>query len=102
MNFARNVTFTVKSGKVDEFNRLMHTEVLPRLKQEKGFRENVMLLHGNTGMSISVWDDRGCAETYNAKTYPEVLKKLDPILEGTPRVETYDTIHTTLPDVVRA
>ena len=102
MNFARNVTFAVKSGKVDEFNRLMHAEVLPMLKREKGFRQNLTLLRGNTGMSISLWDDRACAETYNAKTYPEVLKKLNPALEGVPRVDNYDTILTTIPDVVHA
>jgi len=94
MNFARNVNFTVKSGKVDEFNRLMHTEVLPLLNNQKGFRQDMTLLGGNNGMSISVWDDRACAETYNTKTYPEVLKKLQPVLEGTPRVDTYDTMFT--------
>jgi heme-degrading monooxygenase HmoA len=102
MNFARNVTFAVKTGKVDEFNRLMHAEVLPLLKQQKGFRQNLTLLRGNTGMSVSLWDDRACAETYSAKTYPEVLKKLNPALEGTPHVDTYDTILTTIPDVVHA
>ena len=35
MSFARNVHFTVKSGKVDEFNRLMHTEVLPLVKRRR-------------------------------------------------------------------
>ena len=94
MSFARNVQFTVKNGKVDEFNRLMHKEVLPLLKNEKGFRQDLTVLGSNTGMSISVWDDRACAETYNTKTYPEVLKKLNPVLEGTPRVETYDTTFT--------
>ena len=94
MSFARNVNFTVKSGKVDEFNRLMHTEVLPLMNNQKGFRQDMTLLGGNNGMSISVWDDRACAEMYNTKTYPEVLKKLNPVLEGTPRVDTYDTMFT--------
>lgn len=94
MSFARNCHFTVKNGKVDEFNRLMHTEVLPLLNTEKGFRQDLTLLDGSTGMSISVWDDRVCAEAYNTKTYPEVLKKLNPVLNGTPRVETYDTMFT--------
>jgi len=94
MNFARNVHFTVKNGKLDEFNRLMDTEILPLLKKEKGFREDLTVLNHNNGMSISVWDDRGSAETYNTKTYPEVLKKLNPVLDGTPRVETCDTIHS--------
>ena len=36
MSFARNVHFTVKNGKVDEFNRLMNTEVLPLVKTASG------------------------------------------------------------------
>jgi len=94
MSFARNVHFTIKNGKVDEFSRLMHTEILPLLNSEKGFCQDLTLLRSNTGMSISVWDDRACAETYNTKTYPEILKRLNPVLEGTPRVDTYDTMFT--------
>jgi hypothetical protein len=93
------VNFTVKTGKIDEFNRLMTTEILPLMKGQKGFREDLTLLRGSTGMSITLWDDRTFAETYNTKTYPEVLKKLNPVLEGTPRVDTYDTILTTIPNV---
>jgi quinol monooxygenase YgiN len=94
MSFARNVNFTLKTGKTDEFNRLMTSEILPLMKNQKGFCQDLTVLHSNSGMSITVWDDRASAETYNTKTYPEVLKKLTPVLEGTPRVETYDTIHT--------
>jgi hypothetical protein len=54
-----------------------------------------MTLLGETDcMSISVRDDRACADAYNTKTYTEVLKKLKPVLEGTPRVDTYDTMLT--------
>ena len=104
MTFARNVHFTVKTGKVDEFTRLVNTEILPLLKKEKGFCQDLTLFDRNstrnTGMSVSMWDDRACAETYNTKTYPEVLKRLSPVLEGTPRVETYDTVLTTIPTPV--
>jgi quinol monooxygenase YgiN len=100
MSFARNVHFTLKNGKVDEFKRLMNSEILPLMKKEKGFRQNLTVLGTNNGMSISMWDDRGCADMYNTKTYPEVLKKLHPVLEGTPHVETYDTIVTTIPNPV--
>ena len=102
MHFVRNVHFTVKNGKVDEFKRLMNTEILPLLKKEKGFRQELTVLSSNSGMSISMWDDRGSAETYNTKSYPEVLKKLHPVLEGTPRVETYDNIVTDIPHLVHA
>jgi len=96
MHYARNVNFTVKTGKIDEFNRLMTTEILPLMKGQKGFCQDLTVLRSNTGMSLSVWDDRASAETYNTKTYPEVLKKLSPVLDGTPRVEAYDTIHELL------
>jgi quinol monooxygenase YgiN len=96
MHYARNVNFTVKNGKVDEFNRLMKTEILPLMKGQKGFCQDLTVLHSNTGMSMSVWDDRASAETYNRTIYPEVLKKLHAVLEGTPRVETYDTVHELL------
>ena len=102
MSAARNVKFTVKSGKVDEFNRLMHTEVLPLMKKEKGFRHNITALDETTGMSISVWDDRACLDNYNTKVYPEVLKKLETVLEGTPRVENYEKVFSTIPEPVHA
>lgn len=102
MSFARSVQFVVKSGKADEFKRLMNNEVLPLLKKEKGFRQNLTVLEKHAGMSISVWDDRVSAENYNTKTYPEVLKKLDTVLEGTPSVHTYETVFTLIPEVVHA
>ena len=91
MHYARNVNFTIKNGKIDEFNRLMTL-----MKGQKGFCQDLTVLRSNTGMSLSVWDDRASAETYNTKIYPEVLKKLNPVLDGTPRVETNDTIHELL------
>lgn len=94
MQYARNVHFTLKPGKVEEFNRLMKTEIIPTFKKAKGFHDHMVLLQKDTGMSITVWDDRTALETYNTTTYPDVLKKLQPVLEGTPRVEHYDVILT--------
>jgi quinol monooxygenase YgiN len=90
MSFARNVHFTLKTGQADEFNRLMDKEVLPLLNKEKGFKQDLTVLSKDTGMSISVWDDRASAEKYNTQTYPQVLKTLEPVLAGTPRVETFE------------
>ena len=33
---------------------------------------------------------------------PLSIEKLSPVLDGTPRVDTYDTIFTTIPNVVQA
>lgn len=89
MKFARNVDFKIKTGKVDEFNRVFASEVLPLLKQQKGFKEELTMINGQHAIGISVWEDRPTAEVYSSKTYPQVLAKLSPMLDGTPHVETY-------------
>jgi quinol monooxygenase YgiN len=102
MSFARKVRFTVKNGQAAEFNRLMVAEVLPLMKQAKGFHQNLTVLANDKGTSLSVWADRASAETYNTNTYPEILKKLGTVLEGTPRVDTYETILTAVAEPVSA
>lgn len=102
MSFARNVHFVIKNGKVEDFKRLMNSDILPLMKSEKGFQQELTVLAINTGMSTSVWDSRAAADAYNTKTYPEVLKKLEPVLEQPPRVESYETVFTILPSLAHA
>jgi quinol monooxygenase YgiN len=90
MRFARNVHYQVKSGKTDEFQRLLTSDVLPLLKQQKGFKEEMTLVSGQHTIGISVWEDKPSAEHYNTSTFPAILAKLTPMLDGTPRVETFD------------
>ena len=96
MQYARNVHFQIKNGKADEFNRVFEKDVLPLLKKQKGFKEELTLVNRERAMGISLWDDRASAESYQTSTYPEVLQKLNPVIEGTPRVETYDVANTTI------
>ena len=91
MRFARNVEFRIKNGKEQEFNGLFEKEVLPMLRKQAGFQEEVTLLNPKgTFHAISIWDDRKSAEAYQTGTYPQVLAKLTPVIEGTPTVETYE------------
>jgi heme-degrading monooxygenase HmoA len=96
MQYARNVHFQIKNGKADEFTRVFEKDVLPLLKKQKGFKEELTLVNRERAMGISLWDDRASAESYQTSTYPEVLQKLNPVIEGTPRVETYDVATTTI------
>jgi len=70
--------------------------VLPVLKQQAGFRHDLAMTNGTHAIGISVWKDRASAETYEAKVYPELLKKLTPLIEGSPRIEGFDLAATTL------
>lgn len=91
MKFARNVHFRIKNGKEKEFASLFENEVLPMLRKQSGFQEEVTIVNTDSAIGISLWDDRKSAETYQTATYPQVLTKLNPVIEGTPRVETYET-----------
>jgi hypothetical protein len=42
-----------------------------------------------------LWDRAESAEAYNRGTYPDVLKSLATLVEGTPQVETYEVCNST-------
>jgi quinol monooxygenase YgiN len=90
MKIARNVQFKLKPGKADEFNRIFTSDVLPLLKKQHGFNEELTLVSADRGLGISVWNDRPSADAYTTHVYPQVLAKLNPMLDGTPIVDTYD------------
>ena len=90
MKFARNVRFELKNGKEREFNNLFEKEVLPILRKQEGFQQEVTLSSPTAVVGVSLWDDRMTAETYHTETYPKVLAKLSDVIQGTPKVETYE------------
>lgn len=91
MKFARNVHVQIKNGKETELNTVFEKEVLPMLRKQDGFLEVVTLVNPKGTQYISLWADRKNAETYQTGTYPQVLAKLTPFIEGTPTVETFET-----------
>ena len=94
MKYARNVYFQFKTGKETELNNLFEKEVLPMLRKQDGFQEEVTLVNPKGAQFISLWDNRQHADTYEKATYPQVLAKLTPFIIGTPTVETYETATT--------
>jgi quinol monooxygenase YgiN len=96
MRFARNVHFQIKNGKEQEFKSLFETKVVPMLRKEKGFLEELTLVNKDGAIGISLWDDRKNAEAYQSSTYPKVVEALQPLLVGTPKLETYEVSVTTL------
>jgi heme-degrading monooxygenase HmoA len=97
MKFARNVHFQIKHGKEQEFNNLFEKEVLPLLRRQSGFQQEVTLVNPNGAIGISLWDNRKSADDYQTATYPQVLAKLTPVIEGTPTVEICESASTYLP-----
>jgi len=50
---------------------------------------------GRQVLAISSWDSKESAEKYNRETYPQVLKTLARVIEGTPQVRTYEVAFST-------
>ena len=95
--FARSVTFHLKPGRATEFTRLLEQDVVPMLRKQKGFQDELSLLTSNRteAVGITVWDLKENAEIYARSTYSDVLKTLEPVVEGTPQVQTYDVSNST-------
>lgn len=102
MRFARNVQFQIKNGKEKEFTTLFENEVIPTLKKQPGFEQELTLVNKDGSLGISVWEDRKSAEAYQTSTYPAILAKLNHLIERAPKVEMYDVTATTFPVVVTA
>jgi hypothetical protein len=76
---------------------LLDQDVIPVLRKQKGFQDEISLLAagGGEAVGISVWDVKENAETYARGAYPGVLKALEPVVEGTPQVQTYEVSNST-------
>ena len=98
--FARSVTMRLKANSVPEFTQTLEKDVLPLLRKQTGFRDEITLVHnGVEAVGISLWDQKDQAETYNRTAYPEVLKSLGKVLEGTPKVQTYEVCNSTTHEI---
>ncbi len=90
------MSLQLKEGKAKEFVQLFESQVLPELRKQKGFKEELTLLDNNRALVISLWDDRKDAEMYHTSVYPRLLEKVNPLLQGAPKVETFEVATTTL------
>ena len=95
--FARNVSFRLKSNTHSEYTRTFENEILPLLRKQKGFKEEIGL--SNPGSQdvvvISLWDSKAHADAYNMDVYPEVLRTLAKMIDGTPKVQTFEAVTST-------
>ena len=100
--FTRIVTIKLKANSAQEFNRLNESNIIPLLRKQNGFRDELTFIapERSEALAISLWDTKENAEAYNRTGYPEVLKTLSSMVDGTPKVETFElsssTLHKTL------
>ena len=102
--FARRVYMHLKPNSVAEFTQRMEKNIVPLLRKQKGFRDELTFVGqgGTEAFGISLWDRGEDAEAYNRGTYPEVTKILATVVDGAPQVETYDVANSTFHKIAAA
>jgi len=96
--FARSVSFRLKSNMLTDYNSAFENQILPLLRKQKGFKEEIALSNPNDpdAIAISLWENKVDAEAYNTNVYPEVLKSVARMVDGTPKVHAFETVTSTL------
>jgi len=99
--FGRQVTLKLKTNSATELTRIAETEILPILRKQKGFRDETTFIAPERLEAIanSFWDTKADAEAYNHTAYPDVLKTLSNVIDGTPTVKTFEFASSTLQPV---
>jgi hypothetical protein len=95
--YARNVTLQLKANSGTEFTRMLETDVLPVLRKQNGFKDEITFLapSGKEALAISLWENKDNAEAYGRNIYPAVLTSLSKVVEGTPEVDSYQVSNST-------
>jgi hypothetical protein len=95
--FARKVSMQLKPNGAAEFKQKIESEIIPFLRKQNGFLDEITFLYpsGKEVHAFSLWDTAENAEAYNRLAYPEVTKVLASVVQGSPRVQTYEVLNST-------
>ena len=96
--YARHVSFNLKPIKREELTQMFDKDILPLLQKQNGFTDEITFLSpdGRQVIAISLWESKENADRYSRETYPQVLKSLAKVVEGTPEVRGYEVVVSTL------
>jgi len=99
--YARNVSFRLKPNMQSEYTSTFENQILPLLRKQKGFKDEITLSNPGSqdAVAISLWESKANADDYNTNTYPEVAKTLAKVIDGTPRIQAFETIVSTFHNV---
>jgi quinol monooxygenase YgiN len=95
--YSRHVTCNLKPIKREELTQMFDREILPLLQKQNGFHDEIAFVDpdGKQVLAISLWESKESADTYSRETYPQVLKSLARVIEGTPQVRGYNVAVST-------
>ena len=102
--FVSKVMTVLKPNSISKFSLLMEQEIIPILRKEKGFQDELSYFAPSEDAvtTITLWDKAPSAEAYSKGAYVEILKKWAPLIEGIPIVDTYEVVNSTFHKIAAA
>jgi quinol monooxygenase YgiN len=102
--FTRVVEIRAKQGKTREFSATLNEKVLPILRKQPGFVDEITLVSNTEPdrvLALSFWESEADAERYHSEQYANVTEILRPLLELQPRIQTYDVDTSTTHHIIK-
>jgi heme-degrading monooxygenase HmoA len=102
--FTRVVEIATKPGKSQDVANTITEKILPFLRQQPGFLDEVVLtsdMESNRVLAISFWKTKEDAERYDREQFPKVNEILSNLIETSPVIRTFH-VHTSTPHKIAA
>jgi heme-degrading monooxygenase HmoA len=96
--YARHVSLNLKPGqRREELTQMFDREILPLLQKQNGFTDEITFISPDNRqvIAISLWETKESADVYSRETYPQILKNLARLVDGTPDVRGYEVALST-------
>src|SRR6202795_5151553 len=95
--FARHMMLQLKPNMANEFPVTFEKEILPLLRRQKGFVDELVLVTPEKRelKSISLWESKEYAELYHRQLYPQIEKIMARYVEGIPVVKKFEAEYST-------
>ena len=95
--FVRKVSMRLKSEATSEFIRKIEDEIIPLLRKQQGFLDEMTLLaqSGKEVYAYSFWESSTDAENYEKNEFARATGMLAGVIEGSLRVHTYTVANST-------
>jgi heme-degrading monooxygenase HmoA len=102
--FTRVVEITSKSGKARELCNTIDDKVLPILRRQAGFVDEIVIVSDtepNRVLALSFWNTRENAQRYEREQFDTVQKTVQHLIETEPLVRPFN-VHTSTAHKVAA
>src|ERR671923_241571 len=91
--FTRVVEIHTKQGKARDFSTTLNEKVMPNLRKQSGFVDEITLVSNTEPdriLALSFWQSEQDAQRYHNEQFHTVTNLLQSLLETPPQVQTFN------------